>query len=88
MASSISTVRLEAEAQVAVLHQVLQALLAQEAVDEGHALREVVVEDDPAHGGVDDLVLDDLDLGVDHVLVVVDRGQVDELARVHEADRG
>jgi hypothetical protein len=40
------------------------------------------------HGGVDHLVLDGLDLGVDHVLVVVDRGQVHELARVHEADGG
>ena len=78
---------LEAEAQVAVLHEVLQALLAEQAVDEGHALGQVVVQDDAADRGVDDLVLDVLDLGVDHVLVVVDGGEVDQLARVHEADR-
>ena len=48
----------------------------------------MVVEDDAAHRGVDDLVLDVLDFGVDHVLVVVDGGEVDQLARVHEADRG
>ena len=39
---------LEAEAQVAVLHEVLQALLAQQAVDVGHALGQVVVQDDAA----------------------------------------
>ena len=79
---------LEAEAELGVLHELLQALLAQEAVDEGRALRQVVVEDDPAHRGVDDLVLDVLDLGVDHVLVVVDGGEVEELTRVHEPHGG
>ena len=54
----------------------------------GRPFGQVVVQDDAAHGGVDDLVLDVLDLGVDHVLVVVDRGEVDQLARVHEADGG
>src|SRR5258707_6554171 len=79
---------LQAPAQVAVLDQVLQALLAQDAVDVGHALRKVVVEDDASHRRVDDQVLDVLDFGVDHVLVVVDGGEVDQLARVHEAHRG
>ena len=47
-----------------------------------------VVQDDAAHRRVDDLVLDRLDLGVQHVLVVARGGQVEQLAGIPEADRG
>src|SRR5687767_15702627 len=49
---------LEAEVEVALLHQLLQPLLLQQAVDEGHLSRQLRVEDHAADGRVDDLVLD------------------------------
>ena len=80
--------RLEAEAQVAVLDELLQPLLPEEPVDVRGGLGERVVEDHPPHRGVDDLVLHRLRLGVHDVLVVVDGGEVDQLAAVEEPDRG
>ena len=47
--------------------------------------RQRVVEDHAADRGVDHLALELLGLGVHHVLVVVDRGEVDQLAGVEQA---
>ena len=47
---------LETEAQVGILHQRLNALLLQQAVDEGHVRRQVIVEDHAADGGVQELL--------------------------------
>src|SRR4051812_16555038 len=78
---------LEAVAQVAVLHQLLQPLLLEQAVDVGHPLRQRRVEDDAADGGVDHLAVDVLDLGVLHALVVARNREVDQLAADPHADR-
>ena len=82
---------LQAEPQVAVVHQLADALLLEQAVDVRHvrgAALQVVVHDGAAHGGRDELPLEVGRLGVDHVLIVVRRGQVDDLAGVAQTDRG
>jgi len=74
--------------QVAVLHKLAEALLLQQAVDEGHVRRKAVVEDDAADGGFH-ILLDELDgLGVDDVLVVEGVHQVDDAAGVAQLDGG
>ncbi len=70
-----------AEGQVHVADEVGQTLLLQVAVDEGDDVPQRAVEEDAADGRVDQGPLDVLDLGVDDVLVVVLRRQVDVLAR-------
>ena len=50
---------------VAVADEVLQAALLEQAVDERDLVGQVLVEDDAADGGLDQLVVDLLDLGVD-----------------------
>jgi uncharacterized membrane protein YhfC len=47
----------QAEAQVAILHQRLHALLLEQAVDEGHVRWQVIVEDHAADGGVQELLV-------------------------------
>ena len=78
---------LEPELQVAALHELLQPLLLQQAVDERHLRRNRLVEDDAADGGVDDLVLDRLHFGAQHVLIVARGGQVLQIAGVAQPDR-
>ena len=78
---------LEAEAQVAVLHQRLHALLLQQAVDERHVRRQVIVEDHAAHGRVQELLVQLNRLGVRYVLIVVRVRQVDHFAGVAHANR-
>ena len=78
----------QAELQVAVLHQLAEALLLQQAVDEGHVLGQVIVQNHAAHGGFH-VLLDELDgLGVDHVLVIEGVHQIDDAAGVAELDGG
>ena len=75
------------EAQVAVLHQLGEALLLQEAVDEGHLIRQVIVENDAPHRRIQ-VLLGELDrLGVQDVLVVESVDQVDDAAAEVELDR-
>src|SRR5208282_3976850 len=69
-----------AEAQVGVLHQELQALFLEQAVDERHALGQMVVEDHAADGGVDELAGEHDGLRVSDVLVVEGGAQVNHLA--------
>ena len=85
--SSITTVLLESEAQVAVLHKLLDALLLQQAVDERHVRGQVIVEDHAADGGVQELLVQRDGLGVRHVLIVIGGGEVDHFAGVAQADR-
>ena len=82
---------LQTEAQVAVVHQLADALLLEQAVDVRHlgcATLQVIVHDGAAHRGRDELPLEVGRLGVDHVLIVVRRGEVDDLAGVAQTDRG
>src|SRR3990172_192380 len=72
--------------QVAEVHQIPESLLLQQTVDERDLFRQVIVEDHPAHRGVDDVAFDFLDLGVNHVLLVEGRGQVDDLTTVEHSD--
>ena len=79
---------MQPEFQIAVLHQLAQALLLQKAVDERHVRRQAVVEDDAADGGFH-VLLDELDgLGVQDVLVVEGVHQVDYAAGVSQLDGG
>src|ERR1035437_7786986 len=76
------------EFQIAVLHELAQALLLQKAVDERHVGREVVVDDHPADGGFH-VLLDELDgFGVQDGLVVESVHQVDDAAGITQLDGG
>ena len=76
------------ELEVAILHQLRQALLLQQAVDVRHVLRQVVVQDHAADRRVH-VLLDELDgFGVQDVLGVEGVHQVDDLAGVAQLDRG
>ena len=77
----------EPEAQVAVVDQRADALLLQQAVDVRHALGKVIVQNGAAHRRVDEGALHLNRLGVNDVLIVVRGGQVDQFARVAQADR-
>ncbi len=70
--------RLEADLEVVVEDEVLHALLAEHPVDEGEALGQDAVEDDPAGGRLDELSLEVLDRTGHDALVVVVGGQVHE----------
>ena len=72
---------LEAETQVAVIHQRADTLFLEQAVDVGHALGQMVVQNRAADGRVDEGALDLNRLGVNDVLIVVGGGQVDQFAR-------
>src|ERR1017187_8020423 len=77
---------LQAELEVAILHQGAQALLLQQAVDERHILRQVIVHDHATDGGFH-VLLDELDgLGVDDVLAVEHMHQVDHPAGIAQLD--
>src|SRR5208282_37219 len=78
---------LESEAEVAVLHERLHALLLEQAVDEGHFRRQVIVEDHAANGGVQKLFAQVNRLGMRDVLIVVSVGEIDHLAGVAHANR-
>ena len=77
---------LQAELQVAVLHQLRKTLLLQQAVDEGHLVGQHVVQDDAADRGIHVLLVELDRLGVHDVLVVERLHQVDDLAGVAQLD--
>ena len=72
---------LQTETQVAVIAELLDALFLDQAVDEGHFLGQVIVEDHAAHGGVDELALHHDGSGVRHILIVIGGGEVHHFAR-------
>ena len=78
---------LEAEAQVAILHESLDAFLLEQTIDERHIRREVIVEDHAADGGVQELLVEMNWLGVRDVLVVVRVGKIDHFTCVAHANR-
>src|SRR5690348_6795014 len=77
---------LQAKTQIAVGDQAAHSLLLQQAVDVRHALGQGVIQDGPAHGGVDELPLVMLRLRVRDVLVVVGAGEINHFAGVAQAD--
>ena len=62
--SSISHGQVVAVVDERVVDQLLQALLLEQAVDERDLVRQVHVEDDAADGGLDELLVELLNLGV------------------------
>ena len=73
--------------QVAILNELREALLLEQAVDERHLIGQNVVEDDAADRRVH-VLLHELDrLGVHQVLAVESLGQIDDLAGVAQPDR-
>ena len=76
----------EAEVEVAVVDELADSLLLEQAVDVGHAFGERVVEDGAADGGGDELLVELDRLGVVDVLVVVGGGHVQHGAGVAQAD--
>ncbi len=77
---------LQPELQVAVLHQLREALLLEQAVDEGHLVGQHVVQDDAADRGVHVLLVEFDRLGVQDVLVVERLHQIDHSAGVAQLD--
>ena len=59
--SSMVTVSSGPMTQITVLNELLQSLLLKQPVDERNTVRQCVIEDDPAHGGVDDLSVEHFD---------------------------
>src|SRR5215470_17021948 len=78
----------QAKAQVAVVHQLANALLLEQPVDVRHALGQVIVQDRPAYGRVQEAALVVDFVGVRDVLIVVRGGQVDHFTSEAETDRG
>jgi len=78
---------LETETEVGVIDELLNAFLFEQAVNERHVRGQVRIENDAADGGLDELTLHLDRLGVSDVLVIVSGDQVDDFARVTEADR-
>ena len=77
----------EAEVQVAVVDELADSLLLEQAVDVGHAFGERIVEDGAADGRVDVLLVELDRLGVGDVLIVVRGGHVEDRTGVAQTDR-
>ena len=77
---------LQAETQVAVIDQHPKTFLPQQAVDEGHAAGQMIVEDYAPDRSVDELALHRDGLGVKHILVIIGGGQVNHAAGEAQAD--
>src|SRR5450432_3540833 len=58
----------QAETQVSVINELLDALFLEQAVDKRHLLRQMRIENDPADGGLDKFPLDVQDFRVGNVL--------------------
>src|SRR5215470_17044133 len=77
----------ETKAQVGVIDKLLDALLLEQSVHKRELLGQVRIENDAADGGLDELALHFHRLGVRDVLIVVSGGEVDDFARVTQANR-
>ena len=77
---------LEAKAQIAVVDQLLNSLFLQQAVDEGHLLRQVIVENHASHSGGNELAFEIDRCGVRDVLIIVGGSEIDHLAGVAQTD--
>ena len=78
---------LKTKPEVAVINQLLDALLLDEAVDERHLFGKLVVEDHAARGRADELLLQLNRRGMRDVLIVVSSSEVDQFAGVAQANR-
>src|SRR4029077_14409867 len=78
---------LQAETQIGVIHELLNALLLEQAVHIGKFFRQVRIENDAPDGRLDELALHFHGHGVRHVLVVVRGGEVDDFAGVTQTNR-
>ena len=77
----------ETEAEIAIAHQLSDTLLLQQAVDERHTGRKVIVKNGAAHGRVQERALVLYRFGMSNFLIVVGRGQVDYFPRIAQANR-
>src|SRR5215831_14057184 len=76
----------EAKPQVSVVNQLLNALFLEQPVHIGEFFRQVRIENDAADGGLDELALHSYRLCMRHVLIVVGGGQVNDFARIPQAN--
>src|SRR6266403_835013 len=77
----------QTKTQVAVVHQLSDALLLQQAVDVRHSLRKVIVQDGAAHGRIQEAALVVHFVGMRDVLIIVGGGQVDHFPGVAQTNR-
>src|SRR6185369_14041100 len=80
---------LEAELEVAEVHQLTDALLLEQAVDVRHAGRSgahTIVQDGASDRGVDELTVHRDRIGVHYVLIVIRGGEVHNFTGVAQAD--
>ena len=75
------------EAQIAVADQLSDALFLEQAIDEGHALGKVIVQNGATYGGIQEAAFVLHRFGVSNVLIVVSGGQIDYFAGVAQTDR-
>src|SRR5581483_4658489 len=73
--------------QVAVAHQLSNALLLEQAIDVRHAFRKVIVQDGASDSRVQELPVVVRRVGVRDVLIVVRSGEIDHFAGVAETNR-
>ena len=78
---------LKSKSQVAIVAKRSEPLLAEQTVNERHTRGQVIIEDDPAHGGVDELVLYCDRFRMQNVLVVIRGGEINNAARVAQPYR-
>ena len=81
------TVDFETEVQVAIVDELTDALLLEQAVDIRHAVRKSVVQDGAADCGRDELLVVLDRLGVRQVLIVVGSGHVEHWTGVAQTNR-
>ena len=76
----------EAKTQIAVGHQLSDALLLEQPVDERHAFRKVIVQNGAADGRVQETALRVHRFGVNDFLIVVCGDQVNHFTRITQPD--
>src|SRR3989475_2720516 len=77
---------LEPKTQITVVDQLLNAFFLQQTVDEGHLLRQVVVENNAPYRGGKELALEVNHFCVRNVLIVVGGGEIDHLTRIAQTN--
>ena len=76
----------QAEAEVGVVNKLLHALLFQQAVNVGKFFRQVGIENDATHGGLNELTFHANGNGVRDVLIVIGGGEIDHFAGIAQTD--
>src|SRR5581483_3280819 len=78
---------LETKAQIGIVHELADSLLLEQAIDVRHAFGKSIVEDHAANGRVHILAIVVGRLGVEQILVVVRRSEIEDLAGVAQTNR-